>query len=44
MEVKLLQNLNHPNIVKYIDTIRTKDCLSIILESVLDLASFPDFS
>ncbi|KAJ4458589.1 putative Serine/threonine-protein kinase sepA [Paratrimastix pyriformis] len=33
-EVKLLEGLNHPNIVKYIDTIRSKDCLSIILEFV----------
>ncbi len=34
MEIKLLQNLSHPNIVKYIDAIRTEDFLNIVLEFV----------
>ena len=34
MEIKLLQNLSHPNIVKYIDAIRTEDYLNIVLEFV----------
>eukprot|EP01031_Cornospumella_fuschlensis_P035757 gene35757-43373_t len=31
-EIELMQKLNHPNIVKYIDTIRTKSYLYIVLE------------
>lgn len=31
-EIELMQKLNHPNIVKYIDTIRTKGHLYIALE------------
>jgi serine/threonine protein kinase len=34
MEIKLLQQLKHPNIVEYIDTIRTPDYLHIVLEYV----------
>ena len=33
-EVSLLKSLKHPNIVKYIDTIRTKDYLNIVTEYV----------
>jgi serine/threonine protein kinase len=31
-EIELMKNLNHPNIVKYVDTIRTKAYLHIVLE------------
>lgn len=31
-EIELMKKLNHPNIVKYIDTIRTQDFLHIVLE------------
>jgi len=31
-EVSLLKKLDHPNIVKYIDTVKTKDDLHIVLE------------
>ena len=31
-EIELMQKLNHPNIVKYFDTIRTKSHLYIVLE------------
>lgn len=34
LEVDLMQKLNHKNIVKYIDTIRTNDSLNIILEYI----------
>ncbi|KAF2069497.1 hypothetical protein CYY_009186 [Polysphondylium violaceum] len=33
-EIDLLKNLNHPNIVKYIKYVKTKDNLNIILEYV----------
>lgn len=33
-EINLLKKLNHPNIVKYVDTIRTVDYLHIVLEYV----------
>ena len=33
-EIELMQRLNHPNIVKYIDTIRTADHLHIVLEYI----------
>ena len=33
-EVSLLQSLRHPNIVKYLDTVRTKDKLIIVTEYV----------
>lgn len=33
-EVKLLQSLNHPNIVRYLGTERTPDALNILLEYV----------
>jgi serine/threonine protein kinase len=33
-EVGLMQKLNHPNIVKYIETIRTEETLNIIIEFV----------
>jgi serine/threonine protein kinase len=33
-EVNLMQKLDHPNIVKYIDTIRTQETLNIIIEFV----------
>eukprot|EP00639_Heterosigma_akashiwo_P023535 CAMPEP_0206412720 /NCGR_PEP_ID=MMETSP0294-20121207/34200_1 /ASSEMBLY_ACC=CAM_ASM_000327 /TAXON_ID=39354 /ORGANISM="Heterosigma akashiwo, Strain CCMP2393" /LENGTH=134 /DNA_ID=CAMNT_0053873999 /DNA_START=31 /DNA_END=431 /DNA_ORIENTATION=+ len=32
VEIELLKKLNHQNIVKYIDTIKTKDHLHIVLE------------
>mmetsp|Transcript_36161 Transcript_36161/g.47691 ORF Transcript_36161/g.47691 Transcript_36161/m.47691 type:complete len:1189 (+) Transcript_36161:175-3741(+) len=32
MEIELLKKLHHPNIVKYIDTIKTDDYLHIVLE------------
>jgi serine/threonine protein kinase len=31
-EIELMKKLNHPNIVKYIETIRTHDYLYIVLE------------
>lgn len=31
-EIDLMKKLNHPNIVKYVDTIRTQDYLHIVLE------------
>ena len=31
-EVELMKRLNHPNIVKYINTIRSKNNLYIVLE------------
>lgn len=31
-EIELMKNLNHPNIVKYVDTIKTKAYLHIVLE------------
>lgn len=34
MEIRLLQNLDHGNIVKYLDSIRSDDYLNIILEYV----------
>eukprot|EP00771_Trimastix_marina_P002149 gnl/Trimastix_PCT/3263.p1 GENE.gnl/Trimastix_PCT/3263~~gnl/Trimastix_PCT/3263.p1 ORF type:complete len:1015 (-),score=367.46 gnl/Trimastix_PCT/3263:98-3142(-) len=34
MEINLLRDLSHPNIVHYIDSIRTKDHLNIVLEYV----------
>jgi len=34
MEIRLLQNLTHANIVKYIDAIRSDDFLNIVLEMV----------
>lgn len=34
LEIELLRMLNHPNIVKYVDTIKTDDHLHIILEFV----------
>lgn len=33
-EIRLLQNLAHPNIVKYIDAIREDEYLNIIIEYV----------
>lgn len=33
-EINLLQSLKHPNIVKYLDAIRTKDYLNIVTEYV----------
>ena len=33
-EIEMMQRLNHPNIVKYIDTIRTTDHLHIVLEYI----------
>ncbi|RYG42665.1 hypothetical protein EON68_01545 [archaeon] len=33
-EIELLRRLNHPNIVRYIDSIRTKEFLYIVLEIV----------
>ena len=33
-EIELMRKLNHPNIVKYVDTIRAEDFLYIILEYV----------
>ena len=33
-EIELMQRLNHPNIVKYIDTIRSRDYLHIVLEYI----------
>lgn len=33
-EITLLQNLKHPNIVKYLTTIRTKENLNIVMEYV----------
>ncbi|KAK4177954.1 putative cell division control protein [Triangularia setosa] len=32
VEIDLLKNLNHPNIVKYIGFVKTAECLNIILE------------
>jgi len=32
LEISLLKKLDHPNIVKYIDTVRTADHLNIVLE------------
>jgi serine/threonine protein kinase len=32
LEIDLLKKLNHPNIVKYIDSIRTEHHLHIVLE------------
>jgi serine/threonine protein kinase len=34
MEIQLLKKLKHPNIVKYIDTIRTDTALNIVIEYV----------
>jgi serine/threonine protein kinase len=31
-EIELMKTLNHPNIVKYVDTIRSKSYLHIVLE------------
>lgn len=33
-EIQLLKKLKHPNIVKYIDTIRTESALHIVIEYV----------
>ncbi|XP_037430899.1 mitogen-activated protein kinase kinase kinase ANP1-like [Triticum dicoccoides] len=33
-EVKLLKNLSHPNIVRYLGTVREEDTLNILLEFV----------
>nr|CDP25270.1 Putative cell division control protein [Podospora anserina S mat+] len=32
VEIDLLKNLNHPNIVKYVGFVKTAECLNIILE------------
>ena len=34
MEIHLLKKLKHPNIVKYIDTIRSETALNIVIEYV----------
>lgn len=35
VEIDLLKNLHHDNIVRYIGFVKSSDCLNIILELVL---------